>query len=83
MNTISFYEFRSEQTGSGARSYIFKENKSYRSQTCFNDMSRIYQNEFFQKKLGFTPCKAEQPLWGMKLQEKKHKKKITGYRKSV
>ena len=24
--------------------------------------------------LGFTPCKAEQPLRGMKLQEKKHKK---------
>ena len=33
------------------------------------------KNFFFQ--LGFTPCKAEQPL-----QEKKHKK-ITGYRKSV
>ena len=27
MNTMSFYEFRSEQTGSGSRSYIFKENK--------------------------------------------------------
>ena len=27
MNTISFYEFRSEKTGSGSRSYIFKENK--------------------------------------------------------
>ena len=25
--TLSFYEFRSEQTGSGSRSYIFKENK--------------------------------------------------------
>ena len=25
-------------------------------------------------KLGFTPCKAEQPLRGMELQEKKHKK---------
>ena len=24
---MSFYEFRSEQTGSGSRSYIFKENK--------------------------------------------------------
>ena len=24
--------------------------------------------------LGFTPCKAEQPLGGMELQEKKHKK---------
>ena len=27
MNTVSFYEFRSEQTGSGSRSCIFKENK--------------------------------------------------------
>ena len=25
-------------------------------------------------KLGFTPCKAEQTLQGMELQEKKHKK---------
>ena len=33
--------------------------------------------DFF--KMGFTPCKAEQPLWGMELQEKKHKK-ITAYR---
>ena len=27
MNTMSFYEFRSEKIGSGSRSYIFKENK--------------------------------------------------------
>ena len=27
-----------------------------------------------KKKLGFTPCKAEQPLRGMELQEKKHNK---------
>ena len=27
MNTMSFYEFRSKQTGSGSRSYIFRENK--------------------------------------------------------
>ena len=26
------------------------------------------QKDFFYK-LGFTPCKAEQPLWGMELQE--------------
>ena len=36
---------------------------------------------FFQ--LGFTPCKAEQSLRDMELQEKKSTKKITGYRKSV
>ena len=35
------------------------------------------------KKMGFTRCKAEQPLRGMELQEKKSTKKITGYRKSV
>ena len=27
MNIMSFYEFRSEETGSGTRSCIFKENK--------------------------------------------------------
>ena len=27
MNTMSFYEFISEQTGSGSASCIFKENK--------------------------------------------------------
>ena len=27
MNTMSFYEFRSKQTDSGSRSYIFRENK--------------------------------------------------------
>ena len=32
--------------------------------------------------LGFTSCKAEQPLRGMELHEKSTKK-ITGYRKSV
>ena len=33
-------------------------------------------------KLGFTPCKDEQPLHGMELQKKKHKK-IKAYKKSV
>ena len=33
--------------------------------------------------MGFTPCKAEQPLWGMELQEKKKHKKIKAYIKSV
>ena len=36
----------------------------------------------FFKKLRFTPCKAEQPLWVMELQEKKHIK-VKEYRKSV
>ena len=29
---------------------------------------------FFQKKLGFTPCKAQQPLKGMEFQEKEAQK---------
>ena len=51
--------------------------------------SKIADHEFvvdesiFFFKLGFTPCKAEQPLWSIELQEKKHKKKIIGYTKSV
>ena len=32
-------------------------------------------NNFF-KKMGFTPCKAEQPLRGMELQEKKAQKRL-------
>ena len=46
MNTMSFYEFRSEQTGSGSRSYIFKEKtKPYHSQTCFKNILRTSLNE--------------------------------------
>ena len=41
---------------------IGSNQKSY---MCF---SRIFL------KLGFTPCKAEQPLWGMELQEKEAEK---------
>ena len=33
-------------------------------------------------KLGFTPCKTEQPPQGMKLQDKKHER-IKAYRKSL
>ena len=39
MNTISFCEFRSEQTGAG---YIFKENKII---SLFNNILPIYLNE--------------------------------------
>ena len=35
MNTMSFYEFRSEQIGSGSRSYIFKE-KTKQYEKCLN-----------------------------------------------
>ena len=46
------------------------------------DVTVIFSNLwpiFFQFRC--TPCKAEQPLRGMELQEKKHKK-IKAYRKS-
>ena len=39
-------------------------------------------HSFFKKKLGFTPCKAEQPTQSMELQEKQTKK-IKAYRKSL
>ena len=42
---MSLYEFRSEQTGPGSRSYIFKENKIIHLQTCFINVLRIYLNE--------------------------------------
>ena len=42
------------------------------------DADNKKQQIFFQ--LGFTPCKAEQPLQGMKLEEKEAQK---DYRKSV
>ena len=46
MNTMSFYEFRSEETGSGSRSCIFKEKtKQYLSQTFFNNILRLYLNQ--------------------------------------
>ena len=40
------------------------------------------KKHIFFKKLGLTPCKAEQLLQGMELQKKKHKK-IKAYRKSL
>ena len=33
--------------------------------------------------MGFTPCRTEQPLWGMELQEKKKHQKIKSYKKYV
>ena len=46
MNTTSFYEFRSEQTGSQALEVSFsRKTESCHSQTCFNNILRIYLNE--------------------------------------
>ena len=39
----------------------------------FQKLHRYFLFIYFHKYL-FTPCKAKQPLLGMKLQEKKHKK---------
>ena len=45
MNSMSLYEFRSEETGWVSRSYIFKEKKKPdHSQTFFNNILRIYLN---------------------------------------
>ena len=59
-----------------ANDFVIIIRKSY-------ELRRGIQHIFFFFKLGFTPCKAKQPLRGMELQERKHEKKITGYRKSV
>ena len=49
MNTMPFYEFRSEQTSSGSGSYIFKENKIISLTNLFQQSKyrilRIYLNE--------------------------------------
>ena len=40
----------------------------------YNDTNLVTQRVFFFFQLGFTPCKAKQPLRRMELQERKHKK---------
>ena len=46
MNPMSFYEFSSEETDSGSRSYIFKEKtQPYHAQTGFNNILRTYLNQ--------------------------------------
>ena len=42
---MPFYEFRSEQTGSGSKSYIFKENKIITHKPVSPIYLRIYLNE--------------------------------------
>ena len=44
----------------------------------YNHFDQIVASSDFFLKLGFTPCKAKQPLRGMELQEK-----IKAYSKSV
>ena len=49
MNTMSFYEFRSEQQTQALEVTFSRKRKSFDSQTCFNNMLRVYVN----KKLNF------------------------------
>ena len=44
MNIMSFYDFRSEQAQT-LKVTFSKKTKPYHSQTCFNNMLRIYLNE--------------------------------------
>ena len=50
-----------------------KRNFFKKISTLFDPLG-LWAPFFFFFKLGFTPCKAKQPLRGMELQEKKHKK---------
>ena len=56
---------------------VFLRNINSRHDTAIR---HLHYSKFF--KLGFTPCKAEKPLRGMKLQGKETKK-IKGYKKPV
>ena len=50
MNTTSFYEFRSEQTGAGSRSCIFKESKIIELTNLFQ---QYIKNLYLNKKFNF------------------------------
>ena len=45
MNTMLFYEFRSEKQAQALEVTFSRKTKSYNSQTCFNNILRIYLNE--------------------------------------
>ena len=70
LNFMNFFRIAFQQNSS---EWLLPKFREIREHWCF----------FFFLKLRFTPCKAEQPLRGMELQEKKSTKNITGYRKSV
>ena len=57
--------------------YKFPYEKSVTG-TVTSDSPKMLTKQTFLKKLGFSPCKAEQPLQGMKIQEKYEK----AYRKA-
>ena len=45
MNAMSFYEFRSNKQAQDLEANFPVKTKPYHSQTCFNKILRIYQNE--------------------------------------
>ena len=53
---------------------LMKSGGSKKLKTPLNPQSREHERLFF--KLGFTPCKAEQALRGMELQEKEAQKRL-------
>ena len=59
--------------GMSAIFHVHKSKKFESFQILSSSFINHIDEEFFLK-LGFTPCKAEQPLQGMKLQEKKAQK---------
>ena len=51
MSTMSFYEFRSEQTGSDSTEVtLTRKTKPYHSQTCFNNILRIFHHVYYSDK---------------------------------
>ena len=45
MNSMSFYELRSEQQAQALEVTFSRKTKSYHSQTCFNNILTIYLDE--------------------------------------
>ena len=56
--------------------YLNKVNRLSSKQLLNNFFRPFFRkaSTIFGVRVGFTPCKAEQPLPGIELQEKKHKK---------
>ena len=61
--------------------YKFPYEKSVTG-TVRSDSPKMLTKQTFLKKLGFSPCKAEQPLQGMKIQEKYEKHTEKHFRKN-
>lgn len=62
--------------------YKFPYEKSVTG-TVRSDSPKMLTEQTFLKKLGFSPCKAEQSLQGMEIQEKYEKKDKKAYNKDA